>query len=69
MSRRERLAVTAIDCTGCKETILRTLRSLDGVHRMTADHSTGAVELLVGDDVATADLEATLQRLGYRVGT
>lgn len=69
MSRREHLAVAAIDCTGCKETILRTLRGLDGVHCVTADHPTGTVELLVGDDVTTADLEATLQRLGYQVGT
>lgn len=68
MSHRERLAVPAIDCTGCKETILRTLGSLDGVSRVTANHTTGTVEMLVDDDVSLADLEAVLRRIGYDEG-
>jgi copper chaperone CopZ len=65
MSHWEQLAVPAIDCTGCKQTILRTLGNFDGVTRVTANHATGTVELLVDDDVSLADLEAALRRIGY----
>lgn len=65
MSHWERLAVAAIECTGCKETIVRTLRGLDGVRCVTADSLTGSVDVLVDGDVSVGDLESTLQRLGY----
>jgi copper chaperone CopZ len=67
MSQRERLTVTAIDCTGCKETILRALQRVDGVQRATADHLSGTVEVLVDGDVSVGDLRATMERLGYDV--
>ena len=68
MSHQEQLTVPAIDCTGCKGTILRTLGNLDGVSHVTANHVTGTVEMLVERDVSLADLEAVLRRIGYDEG-
>lgn len=65
VSHWEHLMVTAIDCTGCKETILRALRGIDGVQRATADHLGGTVAVLVDGDVSAGELRTTLERLGY----
>jgi copper chaperone CopZ len=34
-----------MSCTGCEETVLNEVRGVEGVHRVDADHETGAVDI------------------------
>ncbi|NKQ55627.1 heavy-metal-associated domain-containing protein [Amycolatopsis sp. K13G38] len=42
------LQVTGMACDGCAERIAAMLRRLEGVRQVTADHTTGRVEVRVG---------------------
>lgn len=64
---RRTFTVSGMACSGCEETVANALRTLPSVRRVEADHESDAVEVVAGDDVTDADLEAALRDAGYEV--
>jgi copper chaperone CopZ len=55
------LQVAGMSCTGCEQRIDALLRRVEGVREVSADHTTGAVRIRVGPELA--DRGVLAQRL------
>ena len=63
------LSVTGMTCTGCENRIERTLKALDGIRQVNADHQAGTVTVML--DEAQSDeaaVRARIEHAGYEVG-
>ncbi len=62
------LSVSGMTCTGCENRIERTLKDLDGVRHVNADHQAGAVTVML-DEAQTdeAAVRARIEQVGYDV--
>lgn len=56
-----------MSCTGREEPVETALRTLDGVHRVTADHERNTVEIVTDDSVSERELYSTIEHAGYDV--
>lgn len=63
------LSVSGMTCIGCEKRVERSLKDLDGVRHVNADHQAGAVTVMV-DDAQTdeAAVRARIEQAGYQVG-
>ncbi|EHY87496.1 heavy-metal-associated domain-containing protein [Saccharomonospora azurea] len=62
------LQVSGMSCGGCEQRIDAVLRRVEGVREVTADHTTGAVRVRIGPELA--DRGVLVERLataGYEV--
>lgn len=67
MVERRTVEVSGMSCGGCEQAVENALRSMDGVHRVDADHDAGTVEIAVEDDVSDDVLGRTIGDAGYEV--
>lgn len=62
------LQVKGMSCTGCEQRIGIVLRRVEGVREVTADHTTGQVEVRVGPELTDrAVLAERIDAAGYEV--
>ncbi len=62
------LQVKGMSCTGCEQRIGTVLRRVEGVREVTADHTTGRVEVRVGPELAGRGVLAErIDAAGYEV--
>ncbi len=50
------LQVSGMSCTGCEQRIGSVLRRVEGVREVTADHTTGRVQIRVGPELANKNM-------------
>ncbi len=63
------LNVSGMTCTGCENRIERTLKDLDGVRHVNADHRAGAVTVMLDEgQTDEAAVRARIEHVGYEVG-
>lgn len=67
MVERRTVEVNGMSCGGCEQAVENALRSMDGVHRVDADHEAGTVEVAVEDDVTDDVLGRAVGDAGYEV--
>jgi copper chaperone len=62
------LQVKGMSCTGCEQRIDKVLRRVQGVREVTADHTTGRVEVGVGPELIDRGvLGERIETAGYEV--
>lgn len=62
------LQVKGMSCGGCEQRIGTVLRRVEGVREVTADHTTGRVQVRVGAELAGRDvLVERITGAGYEV--
>lgn len=62
------LSVEGMTCRGCENRIERTLRDLEGVRHVKADHRAAAVRVMLDEArVDAAAVRARIERAGYEV--
>ena len=62
------LQVKGMSCTGCEQRIGTVLRRVEGVREVTADHTTGRVEVRVGPELTDRSvLGQRIESAGYQV--
>jgi len=59
-------SVDGMSCTGCEQTVTNAVKQIDEVHRVTADHETGIVEVTAenGDE---AEITQAIHDAGFDV--
>lgn len=67
MVERRTIQVDGMSCGGCEDAVENALRTLDGVHRVDANHEAGTVEVATESDVSDDDLGTTIHDAGYGV--
>lgn len=67
MVERRTIRVDGMSCGGCENAVKNALRTLDGVHRVDADHEAGTVEIAVKSDVSDDVLRTAIHDAGYEV--
>ena len=60
------LDVEGMSCTGCEERVTNAAKGVDGVHRVDADHETGAVDVTAEADTEDA-VRDSIHDAGYDV--
>ena len=60
------LDVEGMSCTGCEERVTNAAKGVDGVHRVDADHETGAVDVTADADTEDVVRDA-IHDAGYDV--
>ena len=60
------LDVEGMSCTGCEENVTNAVKRVDGVHRVTADHETGDVEV-TGEKETEDAVKQAIHDAGYDV--
>jgi copper chaperone len=61
------LTVTGMDCRACEERLERVLGRLDGVRRVSADHSADRVHLVVEHSAVETAVRAGIGAAGFEV--
>ncbi len=62
------LRVTGMTCTGCENRVERTLKDVDGVRHINADHQAGAVTVMLDEDTTDRSaVRARIEQAGYQV--
>ncbi len=62
------LQVAGMSCAGCEQRIAKVLGRVDGVRAVTADHSSGRVQVRIGPELADrAVLAERVEAAGYEV--
>ncbi len=61
------LTVTGMDCRSCEERIERTVVKLGGVRRVSADHTTNQVNVVVDSADSEAAVRAGITGAGFEV--
>ena len=54
-------------CEGCENRIKNTIKNIEGVKDVTADHKTGKVVVTSNDNVSEETIKDTLDDIGYEV--
>jgi copper chaperone len=58
--------VEGMSCTGCEATVSNAIRRVEGVHRVEADHETGAV-VITADAGTESDVKQAIHDAGYDI--
>ncbi|OLT40043.1 heavy metal transporter [Saccharomonospora sp. CUA-673] len=62
------LQVTGMSCSGCEQRIAKVLGRIEGVREVTADHSSGRVQVRIGPELAErAVLAERIEAAGFEV--
>ena len=61
------LTVTGMDCQACEERVERIVGKLAGVRRVSADHATNRVKVVVDSAGTEAALRAGITAAGFEV--
>ena len=65
--KRETITVTGMSCNGCEQNVESSLKKLEGVSRVEADHKGETVEVVVDENVGNEDIHTTIEQAGYDV--
>lgn len=60
------LTVEGMSCTGCEDRVTTAVTRVEGVHRATADHDTGSVEITAEEETED-DVRQAIYDAGYDV--
>jgi copper chaperone len=61
-------SVSGMSCTGCEKRIERSLKDLDGVRHVNADHQAGAVTVMLDEgQTDEAAVRGRIEQVGYEV--
>lgn len=64
------LQVAGMSCAGCEQRVGAVLRRVEGVREVTADHTTGRVQVRIGPELADHSvLGERIENAGYEVVT
>lgn len=61
------LTVTGMDCRSCEERIERSVGKLEGVRRVSADHATDRVTVVVDQASSEAAVRSGITAAGFEV--
>jgi copper chaperone len=62
------LQVAGMSCAGCEQRIGTVLRRVEGVREVTADHTSGQVEIRIGAELTDpAVLTERIEAAGYQI--
>jgi copper chaperone CopZ len=60
------LAVEGMTCTGCENTVINNVKSIDGVTEVSASHESGMVKISINSDKAdTTAIREKIIEAGY----
>lgn len=61
------LKVNGMMCEGCENRVKNSLKNIEGVKEVTADHNTGNVTVNANDEVSKELIIETIEDIGYEV--
>ena len=61
------LKINGMMCGGCENRVKNSVGNIEGVERVTADHTTGKVVVTANEDVSKEVIKETLEDVGYEV--
>ena len=64
---RQTIAVTGMSCNGCEQNVESSLKKIEGVSRVEADHEGETVEVVVDENVPDEDIHAAIEQAGFDV--
>lgn len=62
-----KLSVTGMACEGCEKRIVNALSQISGVTKVTANHSTGIVEIECSQALNKSEIIEKIEDLGFEV--
>lgn len=60
------ISVEGMSCTGCEQTVTNAVKQVDGVRRVDADHTAGAVDV-TADDGTEGRVRKAIHDAGFDV--
>lgn len=67
MVERRTVQIDGMSCGGCEDAVENAVRTLEGVHRVDANHEAGTLEVATEVNVRNDDIESTIHDAGYEV--
>ena len=61
------LKVNGMMCEGCENRVKNSLKNIEGVKEVTADHNTGNVTVNANNEVSRELIIETIEDIGYEV--
>ena len=61
------LKVNGMMCEGCENRVKNSLKNIEGVKEVTADHNTGNVTVNANNEVSKELIIETIEDIGYEV--
>ena len=67
MMKETILIVNGMMCGGCENRVKKSIKNIEGVENVTADHNTGKVIIISNNEVSEEIIKETLEDIGYEV--
>ncbi len=61
------IKIKGMMCGGCENRVKNSIKDIEGVEKVTADHTTGEVVVTVKDNVSQNIIEGVIEDIGYEV--
>jgi copper ion binding protein len=61
------LQVEGMDCGGCEDSIRKAVSQIEGVKSVSANHSSGKVQVVFAGDVDETGVRSAIEDAGYEV--
>lgn len=61
------LKVEGMMCSGCENRVKNSLKNLDGVNDVLANHETNTVKIIANDEVIDKEIIEHIEDIGYKV--
>ena len=59
--------VQGMMCNGCENRVINTLKNIEGVENVLADHTSGKVTIISNKEVAKEVIKEKIEDLGYEI--
>ena len=61
------LKIDGMMCEGCENRVKNAIGNIDGVDKVSADHSTGKVIVILNKEIDSKIIKDTIEDIGYEV--
>lgn len=61
------LKISGMMCGGCENRVKNAVGNIEGVEKVTADHTTGKVVVTANDNVTEEAVRETIEDIGYEI--
>lgn len=61
------LKVNGMVCNGCENRVINTLKDIDGIESVSANHNSGTVIVTLKEETEDRIIEETIENLGFEI--
>ena len=62
-----KIEVNGMVCEGCEKRVEKTVKTIKGIKKVTADHISGIVTVLAKEEITESQIKEKIENIGFEV--